>query len=232
MSTPLAIYSPKRTYLVNSIGTNHLIRGNEPLTEDGAFAYNDLNEKLQTLIPNFDLKNNKLITISIVDNNPASERSDLNKEFLAYGISQEDFDKHFPFPDTWPPFYKGVDVRVQYGTSVCGHNGSIIWYPVQGCSGENNCELVEPTQFNFSGLVDCLQSLMIKENNTVVYYHCEHGHDRTSALTGAYMLKYMGKTLDSVLTQRPPNGAKAFSHPWEVNYEQLVKYYNSLLSKK
>jgi hypothetical protein len=232
MSTPLAIYSPKRTYLVNTVGTNYLVRGNEPLNESGAFAYDELNEKLQTLIPDFNLKNNKLITISLIDNNPASERSDLNKEFLAYGISQEDFDKYLSFPNTWPPFYRGVDVKAQSGTTVCGQSGAMVWYPVQGCSDENNCELVEAPQFNFSGLVDYMQALITTEENVVVYYHCEHGHDRTSALTGAYMLKYMGKTLEDVLTERPPNGAKAFSHPWGVTYEQLVKYYYSILSKK
>lgn len=74
MNTPKATYSPKRTYLVDEIGTNYLFRGNEPLNEDGTFAYDSLNEKLQTLIQNFDLKNYKLITVSIIDNNPAKER--------------------------------------------------------------------------------------------------------------------------------------------------------------
>lgn len=230
-TTPLATYSPKRTYLVtgNTLNNTYLVRGNEPLNDDNTFAYDAINKKLKTLINGFDLTKFKLITISIIDNNPASERQDLESEFNAYGITSEEFDKKFPYPDSWPPVYRGIDVKVQYGTEVSGHKGSIIWYPVQGCSDMNNCELVEPSQFNFSGLVDYINSIMTTENNVVIYYHCEHGHDRTSALTAAYMLKYMGRTLDEVLNNRPPLGAKAFSHAWEAYYEQLVKYYYSTL---
>lgn len=233
MTTPSATYSPKRTYLVTAHTSNntYLVRGNEPLNDDGTFAYEAINSKLKTLIPGFDLTKLKLITISIIDNNPDSERPDLESEFNAYGITSEEFDKKFPFPDSWPPVYRGIDVEKQYGTQVNGYPGSIIWYPVQGCSDMNNCQIVEPTQFNFSGLVDYLNTLMTTEKDVVIYYHCEHGHDRTSALTGAYMLKYMGRTIDEVLTDRPPMGAKAFKHPWEANYEELVKYYNSTLKK-
>jgi len=231
MKTPNATYSPKRTYLVtaNTENNNYLVRGNEPLNEDGTFTYDSINEKLQTLITDFDLTKNKLITISIIDNNPNSERGDLNDEFLAYGMSQEEFDKTFPFQTTWPPFWNGVNVRKQYGNSVNGYSGSVIWYPVQGCTDMSNCSLVEPTQFNFSGLIDYIHLMMKTEENTVIYYHCEHGHDRTGAVTGAYMLKYMGISLENVLTQRPPLGAKAFSHPWASTYEALIKYYNSTL---
>lgn len=230
-TTPLAIYAPKRTYLVtaNTENNTYLVRGNEPLNDDGTFAYEAINEKLKTLISGFDLTKLKLITISIIDNNPDSERHDLQSEFNAYGVTSEEFDKKFPYPDSWPPVYRGIAVKIQYGTEVNGHPGSIIWYPVQGCSDMNNCEIVEPYQFNFSGLVDYINSMMTTEKDIVIYYHCEHGHDRTSALTAAYMLKYIGRTLDEVLDNRPPLGAKAFSHAWEVYYEQLVKYYYSTL---
>jgi protein-tyrosine phosphatase len=107
-----------------------------------------------------------------------------------------------------------------------------MWWPVQGCVNPENCEQVENPLFGFSKLVDHLDKMLATEQNTVIYYHCEHGHDRTSALTGAFMLKYMGKDLNDVLTQRPPNGAKAFKHAWEPNYEELVKYYASTISKE
>lgn len=229
MGAPNAIYMPKRTYVVDKGSKSFLIRGNEPLNEDGTFAYDEMNKKLQELIKDFNLDEYKLITISLIDNNPASERSDLSKEFLAYGISNDEFNKDFPFPDSWPPVYRKIDVYKQYGTKVNGNPGSIIWWPVQGCSDMQNCALVEPAQYNFSGLVDYLHTLISSDEKLVVYYHCEHGHDRTSALTAAYMLKYMNRSLDEVLTQRPPLGAKAFKHDWEAYYEQLVKYYNSTL---
>jgi len=230
MNTPKAIYSPKRTYLVDTVNANFLIRGNEPLNEDGTFAYDSINEKLQTLITNgFDLKNYNLITISIIDNNPQSERGDLNDEFLAYGITQEEFDSTLPFPETWPPVYRGIDVKKQYGNKINSYSGNIIWYPVQGCTDAENCSLVEPSQFNFSGLIDYIHLMLETEKNTVVYYHCEHGHDRTGAVSAGYMLKYMNKSIGDVLTERPPLGAKAFTHPWASTYEALIKYYNSTL---
>jgi len=231
MNTPKAIYSPKRTYLVTGYTENntYLVRGNEPLNEDGTFAYDSISRKLKKLIPNFDLKQNKLITISIIDNNPASERGDLEDEFIAYGMSEADFNTTFPFQTTWPPFFRGVDVKKQYGTQVNGYSGSVIWYPVQGCTDMSNCSIVEPPQFNFSGLIDYIHSMMTGYSNTVIYYHCEHGHDRTGAVTGAYMLKYMDIPLQNVLTERPPLGAKAFSHPWASTYQALIEYYNSTL---
>jgi hypothetical protein len=234
-NTPLASYMPKRTFLVKNIGTNYLVRGNEPLNDDCTFAYDAINTKLKTLISGFDLTKYKLITISLIDNLPASERPDLESEFVAYGMTRNEFDSTFPYSTnpmsatTWPPYYRKVDVEKQYGTEVCNNKGSIIWYPVQGCSDMNNCALVEPSQYNFSGLVDYIHQMMTEEKETVIYYHCEHGHDRTSALTGGYMLKYMGKTLNDVLTQKPPMGAKAFKHAWEPYYEELVKYYSSTL---
>lgn len=229
MTAPNAIYMPKRTYVVTSVGNNYLVRGNEPLNNDSSFAYDAINTKLQELIGgNFDLKNYKFIDISVIDNNPASEAGDLGKEFSAYGL---DLTTMFPFPATWPPYFHGIDVTKQHGNSVNGHDGSLIWYPVQGCTDNVNCELVEPSQFNFNGTVDLLNTLLTTETKAVIYYHCEHGHDRTSALTAGYMMKYMGKDLNTVLTQGPPEGAKAFKHAWEMDYEALTKWYATTLTK-
>lgn len=233
MTTPNAIYMPKRTYVVTQVGSNYMVRGNEPLNEDGSFAYDAINTKLQELIGgSFNLTNYKFIDISVIDNNPASEGGDLAMEFAAYGMDAATFAATFPFPAMWPPYFRGLDVTKQYGTTVNGNKGSIIWYPVQGCTDNINCEEVEPPQYNFNGAVDLLNTLMTTEQNAVIYYHCEHGHDRTSSLTAGYMMKYMKKTLEEVLNDRPPNGAKAFKHAWEVNYEALTKWYATTLSAR
>jgi hypothetical protein len=229
MPTPNAVYSPKRTYVVAQDGDNVLVRGNEPLNEDGSFAYDAINSKLQEIIPNFDLTKHKLIDFSLIDNNPASEGGDLGMEFSAYG---QDLSTLFPYPAAWPPFFNHYDITKQHGNTVNGQSGSIIWYPVQGCTDNANCALVEPPQFNFDGAVDLLNHLLKTEQKSVIYYHCEHGHDRTSALTAGYMMKYMGKTLEEVLTQRPPEGAKAFKHPWAPTYEALVKWYATTLPQQ
>lgn len=227
---PNAIYDPTRTYLLDISFKNYLVRGNEPLNEDSSFSYDELNTKLQMLLinPDFNLADYKLIDMSLIDNNPASEGSDLQLEFKAFGFSSVEFTNMLPFPAAWPPVYQKIDVTKQYGSKIQDHPGSIIWYPTQGCSDPDNCRLVEPTQFDFVGQVELLRKLILSEERAVIYFHCEHGHDRTSALAAAYMIKYMHKTLDEVLTQKPPAGAKAFDHPWEPNYEQLVRYYASV----
>ncbi len=227
MSAP--VYLPDRTYLVDALATNYLVRGNQPLQSDETtFAYDAMNTKLKSLIGgDFDLTNYKLLDVSIIDNNPAGERPLLEAEFVAYGVSKTEFDKYFPWPGSWPPVAKSIDVKKQYGAAVAGHAGSVIWYPVQGCVSMDNCSAIEPPQFDFIGLIAFLRSLMETEKNTVIYFHCEHGHDRTSAVTGGYMIKYLEISLNDVLTEGPPGGAKAFSHAWESNYEMLVKYYNA-----
>jgi translation initiation factor IF-1 len=227
---PNAVYMPKRTFIVTKVNNNYLVRGNQPLNPDGSFAYDAIGKKLKSLVGgNFDLKNYKLIDVSLIDNNPVSEGGDLALEFAGYGMSQADFNTNFPFPAAWPPYFRGLAVTKQWQTSVNGNPGSIIWYPVQGCTDNGNCESVEPAQFNFNGTVDMLSNLLSTESNAVIYIHCEHGHDRTSALTAGYMMKYMKMSLEDVLTLGPPKGAKAFKHDWEVNYEALVKWYATQL---
>ncbi|WP_035060450.1 dual specificity protein phosphatase family protein [Andreprevotia chitinilytica] len=222
------VYLPDRTFVVTHVNGNYLVRGNEPLLADEkTFAYDALNTRLQALIGGtFNLTHYKLIDIPLIDDNPNSERALLEAEFKAYGITPTQFDATFPWPQSWPPALDPkLNLTTQYGTSVSGHPGAIIWYPVQGCTSMSNCALVEPTQFKFTQLVVLLHTLLHATTKTVIYYHCEHGHDRTSALTAAYMMKYMGKSLNDVLTEGPPNGAKAFKHHWEPTYKQLVEYY-------
>jgi hypothetical protein len=232
MTTPKSTYDPTKTFLVEKRGTNVLVRGNMPLKSDSSFAYNELNTRLKELVGgNFDLKNNKLVDLSLIDNNPASERYELQSEFEAYGMSKEDFDKNFAFPDTWPPVYRKVDVTKQWETTVDGDKGSIIWYPCEGCSSDDNCKLVEPPQYDFNGLVEMVDDIMTTQENTVVYFHCMLGHDRTSALHAGYLMRYMGTTLESALNDAPPKGAKGFGDSWLKDYEELVKYYAGVLGK-
>jgi len=242
----LPVYNPDRTFLVDSNSANNtfLIRGNQPLCADGVtFAYNELNAKLQTILPGtgdpspiFNLSNYTLIDISIIDDNPASERPVLEAEFACFGITSSEFDTNFPWPASWPPY---LDPNLSnkltnlYGTSVTvgtnSYSASVVWYPVQGCTS-GSCPDVEVRQFNFNGLVDYLRKLVTTGSFLVIYFHCEHGHDRTSAVTGGYQMKYMGISEQDVLTLPPPNGAKAFKHDWEANYKTLVEYYAGTLT--
>jgi len=220
---PNATYDPGRTYLVDRTNTSYLFRGNEPLLSDGSFAYGELTQRMGQLVGS--QVAGRLIDIPVID--CAGEKSDLVDEFAAYGL---DFDTVFP-DDPWPPLVKGYDLTKQYGTSVASHPGSIIWYPVQGCTCPDNCDQVENPLFAFDALIMLLNKLLQIPGN-VVYYHCEHGHDRTSAISAAYMMEYLKVKLQDALTLPPPNGAKAFSHAWETNYEVLVEWWAKKHGKK
>jgi hypothetical protein len=223
MTTPNVTYDSTRTYLVENRKDSYLFRGNEPLKSDGTFAYDDMMSRFKKLAGE-DLTNHKLIDISLID--CTAEFTDLNCEFVAFG---QDFNKLFPTPN-WPPYFNGFDVKKEYGSTVNKKSGSLIWYPVQGCTDNDNCNLVENPQFAFSELVDFLNELL-NRSKVCIYYHCEHGHDRTSALSAAYMMKYMKVSKNDALTLSPPKGAKSFSHPWEVNYKALAEWYAGTIKK-
>jgi len=229
MGTPVCTYMPERTYIVDTAAVgegklNYLVRGNMPLAADGTIAYAELGAKLLELNPDLILGDMSLLVISLIDNQ--GELNDLELEFTGFGC-----------PDVvgnlaWPPYFNGVDCFTEYGTMVNGNTqqgGSIVWFPVQGCTDDSNCALVENAQYDFCGLVAWLTALMSSCTNTVIYYHCEHGHDRTSALTAAYQMEWLKYPLDQVLDDKPPTGAKAFGHAWEATYEALVKWYATTL---
>ena len=221
--TPDTTYSQKRTFVIQESGGNILVRGNLPLKDDGSFAYLDLNNRLQKLISrNFDLKKYTLIDISLIDNQ--GEQPDLLDEFTAFGVANL-------IPTVWPPVVKGVDIFKEYGSSVCGNPGHLMWMPIQGCSDETNCNLVENTQYNFSGIVDQLNTQMTTGTGKVIYYHCMNGHDRAGSLTACYMMKYMGRTRQQAMYSNPPEGAMAMGHDWKETYKPLIEWYAGSINK-
>lgn len=230
MGTPVCTYDSSRSYLVDSytpvgeaaINKNFLVRGNMPLADDGTIAYDQMKEKFQEF--GIDLTVKKLVIISLIDNQ--GELNDLELEFEGVGKP------NYVGTLAWPPYSSGVDCFTMYGTEINGDAtkmGSLVWFPCQGCTDDSNCALVENPLFDFCGFVAWLQGLLVSSSDTVFYYHCEHGHDRTSAVTGAYQQQWFKYSLEQVLTEPPPNGAKAFSHDWECNYEALVKWFATTL---
>lgn len=228
---PSEVYNPERTYVVQQNpqtgNGNILVRGNIPLNGSGGFAYDELNGRLQQLVqldPDpalFNLENYELIVVPLIDNQ--GERPELQDEFTAFGAGSP--------PTAWPPFANNVNIFRHYGTTVCGQSGNLMWMPVQGCTDPANCALVEPSDYDFSGIVDQLNTLMTTLDNTVIYYHCMNGHDRTGSLTACFMMKYMGRTRDQAMNDKPPEGADAMGHPWHPPYAQLIEWYASTIGK-
>jgi hypothetical protein len=221
--TPSTTYAPKRTFVVQQVGSNVLVRGNLPLTPDGSFAYDKLNKTLKKAIGgDFDLLNNTIIDVSLIDNQ--GELPELTAEFTAFGVAGS-------IPTVWPPVAHGVNIFTQYGSTVEGHPGKLIWMPIQGCVDTNNCSAIEPTLYNFGGIVDQLNTLVNTGTNTVIYYHCMNGHDRAGSLTACYMMKHMGRTRDQAMNDAPPEGALAMSHDWKETYKPLIEWYAGTIGK-
>jgi hypothetical protein len=231
LPTPQETYSAKRTYLVDSNASNntYLFRGNQPLNADGSFAYTQIATKVSTLA-GINLSNYKFVDLSIIDNTPGSNRGDLADEFYNFGFSSSFFNVTIS-PSVWPPYSNGFPVTKMWGTSVAGFPGSIVWYPVQGCPTIAVCGQQENTYFGFNKEVDFLANFLATQKNSVLYFHCLHGHDRTSALHAGYLLKYKKATLNQVLTQKPPKGAMGFKHAWEADYKTLVTWYAGYLTQ-
>lgn len=214
-------YDSTRTYVVQQTAGNVLVRGNIPLRGDGTFAYDELNDALGAILPAFDLTAYTLIDISLIDN--VGELLWLQDEFTAFGAG--------PVPTAWPPFSQGVDIYKRYGTSVRGHPGFLMWNPFEGCADESNCSSVEPSLFDFPGIVDNLNTLMTTRSKTVIYYHCMNGHDRAGSLTACYMMKYMGRTRQEAMYDPPSEGAMAMGHDWHPGYGPLIEWYAGTIGK-
>jgi len=219
-------FDPSTVYLVDTIDTpaghtNFLVRGNEPLLhhEHGAFAYSQLADRLAELIAGFDLTKSKLIDVSVIDVD-TKQHKHLCDEFKAFA---QDFDSLYPAPN-WPPFFQGQKIDVQHGSQIAGNAGSVVWFPIQDCTDDDNCQLVEPSQFDYLNMMNWVTSLLHTEQGAVVYIHCEHGHDRTGAFVMSYMMASMGQTLAEALENGNP-----FPEPVEPAYIALVTWYANQL---
>jgi hypothetical protein len=212
------VYNPKRTFVVNKVGSNYLVRGNLPLDDDGNFAYDDLAKRLKA--DKIALSKMTLIDVSLIDNQ--GEAPELTAEFKAFDETM---------PTVWPPVDKGFDIFQQFGSTVCGHPGKLMWMPIQGCADNDNCQLIEPPQYNFGGIVDQLHNLVTTGSNTVIYFHCMNGHDRAGSLTACYMMKHMDRTRDQAMNAAPPEGAMAMKHDWKVTYKPLIEWYAGTIGK-
>jgi len=218
-------FDPTTVYLVDQVTTgsgkiNYFVRGNEPLLEHGVFAYDELKACLETVIGNgFDLTASKLIDFSVIESTDKQGKH-LRHEFSAYG---QDFDTLYPEPN-WPPVFNNLPVAKQWGEKVAGNAGSVIWYPIEGCTDNANCALVEPSQFDFAGVPVFIRQMLENEEGAVIYLHCIHGKDRTGAAVMAYMMQYHGWTLAEALVNGNP-----FPEPVEPTYQALVTWYATLI---
>lgn len=247
-------YDHKKTYVIDhdSVNNNYLVRGNEPLLETGYSAYNEINSELKIKIDSsFDLRNYTLIDISLISSQ-GLELNILYDEFLSYGYPLGDTlaSLNLNPPLGWPPFmgwnldsskapwnpYYLYGNKVQVGGNQ--YNGQFIWWPVQACGDTlSDCKDVVGRQYGFTELIDYINTLMTTKKNIVIYFHCIHGHDRTSVVNSGYIMKYKGVSFDSATTHPAPIGgmkpSKDGYDPLKPNYWDMLYVWNKdFLSSK
>lgn len=230
---PMYTYDVTKTFVVDrrttDKGTNFLVRGSQPLDAHGNFAYAELAAALKSQL-NIELANYHLLVVALIHNTRGSSHEDLKREFADFGMTATTFDSTFPL-SLWPPYLKGLDLTVQYGTQVAGNRGSIIWYPLQGCKSYDNCQAIEDVEYGFSKLVDLLSALLDNNQPTVIYVHCTLGNDRVGSLIASYRMKHMGMSLEDTLRlDAPNNGSKAFAQTWDPGSLALVRWYATTLT--
>ena len=238
-------YKPSRTYIVDQNTANdcHLLRGNLPLEDNGAFAWTQLNGRLQELLgQSFDLANYTFIDVTLIDN--SDEESSFDAELAVFGIDRSV--EANTWYNLWPPYFqynqspnqgKGYNIETIHGTKVNGnatHKGGLVWWPVQPCDGtDSDCKNIAVNQYGFPSLIEYLHTLLTTKEKTIIYFHCMHGHDRTSAVAASYLMQYKGSTLDQAKNDPPPTGAFINGFEWEGQYPDLVTwYYNAYVKTK
>jgi len=230
-------YKHHRTYIVdqNTSNDSYLVRGNLPLLDDGTFAWTKLNARLQELIgTGFDLGDYTFIDVTLIDDQ--GEDIAFEAELKVFGIDSGDPSNEWA--KLWPPYYqynltanqgKGYDIKTLHGTDISGdasHKGGLVWWPVQPCDGtSSSCTNIEINQFAFPDLIEYLSTLLSTKQKTIIYFHCMHGHDRTSAVAASYLMKYKGSTLTQAQNDPPPTGAFIDGFEWEGDYPKLVQWY-------
>lgn len=200
-----APFLAERVGIVDRRDSTILVRGTEPLIgEDLHFAYNEIAAAIGVNLPDYDF-----IDVCLIDN--VGERWAFAPEVKSFGI---DPDKQFP-TSYWPPYLQpGYNSKALIGTELTTEGktvpGQMIWWPIEGVpKGQDGQTELHWPGWNFIGLVDYLIDLFGSFKQTVIYFHCMVGSDRTGAAHIGYLMKAKGMSLDqaiaaSKITQAPP----------------------------
>jgi hypothetical protein len=194
------VYTPEFTRVVAVNGNNILVRGSFPIDAQGNFVYNQILSFINSKVPSGNFSNCAFFDISVLDNVPAWELTQLQQELGIYGLANGEI------PSDWPPFLNGYKPHFM-GTQVSGHPGRFCWWPFKVAGSSDPIEkkigqfftdsgyMGQPGGFNFNGLVDRVDSLLQDQSTPkIIYYHCAFGKDRTGLITFGWQVKHNGKT--------------------------------------
>lgn len=218
----MATFDPARTQLIEKVGTTQIWRGNIPLNASGEFAYDEISQALAFSAPT------SFNDLSLIDNVQGSERPQWMVELEAYGVKASSV---FPSGPNIPPQFNQPHwnpARVfgqQIKTPTSTGPGHLIWWQIEGGS---TLDVLGPAQqsYNFIGLMEYMGTLR-NLPDSILYFHCMNGTDRTGAVVAGYAMKWMGKSLEEAMAlanNLPAAGTMS------VPYQQLVKAYSEWLN--
>jgi hypothetical protein len=206
-----------RVALVDSNSSNLLVRGMDPAVS-GTFSSQDIIDAVTAL--GVDPTGKTLVVVNVIDN--VGERWAWAPEVTAFGADPDDT----PTTD-WPPYVNipNWDPGTPIGSNTVG---DLYWWPFEGLPDNT-----DPTVFlsspgwDFAGIVDKVIELFQTSTDSLIYFHCMLGADRTGALHTGYLMKAEGMDLDSA--SKLADGATSAGSP-NADYVRLRAAYAASLA--
>jgi hypothetical protein len=217
-------FDTTRLALVDTVGSNILIRGPEPLVgDDKHFALDQISNTLK-----IDLTEYYIQDICLIDNQ--GEAWAFYPELTAFSVPST------VYPSTyWPPYLQASwNPPKRLGQSIKSQGkpqrGSLTWWPIEGFpQGESPKVYLGHPGWDFAGVVDYLIGLSKNAEKTAIYFHCMVGADRTGSLHAGYLMKERDASVSGAITVASTctsAGAPA------GNYLNLIRAYGASLGKK
>lgn len=194
-------FDPSRVAIVdeNASYGNLLIRGNFPLNCENprAFAYNQLEMKMKQLKgASFNLGEYEIILVTLINN--AGNVNDLQAEERVLGLNPAAINCQNQYQDGTPDLYRCLnDYRAKPYSNVnpAQPPHQLYWWPLWIC-GADNCTVLDTysaCKFNelpqhLNTLLNSLPSSTTGKTKRLIYFHCEHGCDRTGVVHAAYIM--------------------------------------------
>lgn len=208
-------FIPSRCALIETRGSNYLIRGNMPLLgNDLHFA---LEEIEKTSGKSFAGK--RFMEFPIIDN--VGEREQFEPIMKAFGVDPSQFPA-----SAWPWWEHGVGGNIMLGSHLKteGHllPGNVTWRPFEGLPPNTNPKtFLHAPGWDYVGFIEHVDGLFSSMQNAVFYVHCQLGADRTGAFHIGLLLK-QGMTLTEAVAKA---GSYTSAGPPNEDYMRLVTAY-------
>lgn len=211
-------FIPSRCALIDTVGSNVLIRGNMPLVApDLHYALEEIRDASGVN----DLFHRRLIEVPIIDN--VGERQQFSPILEAFNLDPDAYPTSF-----WPWWQQpGYKPNAFHGSNLTteGHTiaGAVVWRPFEGLPPNTDPQgFLGPSEWDFSGFIDNLISVLKTETNAAVYIHCQLGADRTGAAHIGYLMRAKGVSLEAASAMA--NSSTSAGAP-NADYQRLVEAY-------